>query len=796
MPVPNLASRVVCGQFYWQFQNFMRARAERAKAARTRTVKACWPLSFVRTVFVCAVILVMCSSSDSHTGSGQSDNPGVHRQKNDTTSPIQHSVAALHSSMQMLAIATRPLKTAHAAQGKQSRYVTVQQSRRRLTGIVAACVSVLLVGYLLTCGDVESNPGPGTGQEAGYNGRAQGKEAKRGVHTHPAQPSRFSQQPLDSFHAEISHILNQAVARMESTTRQQGHSIERRLQSVEEKIDHRLREVEVNQAQLSSSVDGLRSQCQALWSENQDLRDTVNYLTNKCDYNDNQSRRNNLLFLGFEPVRGGPESWQDCERKVKEVIHEGMGIAEEVHIERAHRAGKAIVARFLSYKQKMAVLSKARELKNSDYDHIYVREDFSESVQTKRQALMKLQRELRQRGVKANLSFDKLIAGDSVYTYDMASNRTVRKARRSRQATWRRDDQFHETGRRWDAQGDRDGHHGTTNDLWPTATPEHRPRSSPASSNYLLPTYLPPMSEFPPLQSGRDEIMDTSVDNEDVAEIRPLWNPNTSAINANIAIDSTVNGSTTTDSSSIATNDNPTTGSTAYCNTTIGITANGTTTKVSNTNDSIASSNTANDNSANDVSVNDSIAKGTGNDNTTKGSIATGNTMDGNIASGGSTTSSNANSRSHTNNTASGNTTNGTTTKVTNTNDGSVDSSIPSNIKATEQPQGTANVYNLRTRGSVSTVAEAGCSDMSNSRDTRSNSESTARANLINSTPGVQKARDFSRGHGKHSPSQGRIDTMFRRSSTQLAQTDNASEAVRAEVDDSGECFDDVTDTT
>ena len=248
---------------------------------------------------------------------------------------------------------------------------------------------------------------------------------------------------------------------------------------------------------------------------------------------DNQSRRNNLLFLGFEPARGGPESWQDCERKVKKVIHEEMGIAEEIHIERAHRAGKVIVARFLSYKQKMAVLSKAREPKNSDYDHIYVREDFSESVQTKRQALMKLQRELRQRGVKANLSFDKLIAGDSVYTYDMASNCTVRKARRSRQATWRRDDQFHEAGRSWDAQGDRDGHNGTTNDLWPTATPEHRPRSSPASSNYLLPTHLPPMSEFPPLQSGRDEIMDTSVDNEDVAEIRPLGNPNASATNAN-----------------------------------------------------------------------------------------------------------------------------------------------------------------------------------------------------------------------------------------------------------------------
>ena len=125
---------------------------------------------------------------------------------------------------------------------------------------------------------------------AGFKGR---RLTEACIHS---QPNRFSQQPPDSVHAEISHILNQAVVRMESTTRQQGHNTERRLQRAEEKIDHRLREAEVNQAQLSSSVDGLRSQCQALWSENQDLKDTVNCLTNKCDYNDNQSRRNNLLF--------------------------------------------------------------------------------------------------------------------------------------------------------------------------------------------------------------------------------------------------------------------------------------------------------------------------------------------------------------------------------------------------------------------------------------------------------------------------------------------------------------------
>ena len=153
------------------------------------------------------VILAMCSSSDSHIGSGQSDNPGFHRGKNDTTYPIQHSVAALQSSMQMLAIATRPLKTAHAAQGKQSRYVTVQQSRGKLTGIVAACVSVLLVGYLLACvmwnrtQDQERHKRQVT--TAGFK-RRRLREAC--IHT---QPSRFSQQPLDS---------NQATGTQHRTT--------------------------------------------------------------------------------------------------------------------------------------------------------------------------------------------------------------------------------------------------------------------------------------------------------------------------------------------------------------------------------------------------------------------------------------------------------------------------------------------------------------------------------------------------------------------------------------------------
>ena len=84
---------------------------------------------------------------------------------------------------------------------------------------------------------------------------------------------------------------------------------------------------------------------------------------------------------------------------MKEAIREGMGITEDILIERAHRSGKAIVAKFLSYKQKTTVLTQARKLNQSEtFKNIYVREDFSETVRMKRKELMSLQREIRQNG--------------------------------------------------------------------------------------------------------------------------------------------------------------------------------------------------------------------------------------------------------------------------------------------------------------------------------------------------------------------------------------------------------------
>ena len=90
---------------------------------------------------------------------------------------------------------------------------------------------------------------------------------------------------------------------------------------------------------LAGDVEELHTQYQAVRRENQELRNAVGVLGSKCDYLENQSRRNNLLFFGFPAVPAGTEHWDECERKVKEASKEGMGITEDILIERAHRSG-------------------------------------------------------------------------------------------------------------------------------------------------------------------------------------------------------------------------------------------------------------------------------------------------------------------------------------------------------------------------------------------------------------------------------------------------------------------------
>ena len=140
--------------------------AKIARGARVSLIRACWPLRFVRTVFVCTALLAMCSTNNKHLDLIHSVVFEVGCERKDTTFP-QQPIAALQTSMQMLAIATRFARMAHHAYAAPGRYVIVVLYSGVLAGMsaVGVAVTVCLVGYLLACGDVEPNPGPGLSSE-------------------------------------------------------------------------------------------------------------------------------------------------------------------------------------------------------------------------------------------------------------------------------------------------------------------------------------------------------------------------------------------------------------------------------------------------------------------------------------------------------------------------------------------------------------------------------------------------------------------------------------------------------
>nr|KAG5709426.1 hypothetical protein BaRGS_029275 [Batillaria attramentaria] len=217
--------------------------------------------------------------------------------------------------------------------------------------------------------------------------------------------------------------MDSLAATMQRIETRLTENIERRLENVEDQIANRLSEVEKNQAGLSNDIDTAYQRCQDLEAENKALHDAVTDMASKIDSLENHSRRNNLLFFGIPRAAGESwESWTDCERKVRQVIQDKLNIVDTVVIERAHRVGEAIIAKFLSYKDKVLILSKTRRLQGTD---ISIREDFSDTVRQKRKGLLAKRRAVQAAGKRAVLRFDKLVTDEGTYTYDLHNRKVI-----------------------------------------------------------------------------------------------------------------------------------------------------------------------------------------------------------------------------------------------------------------------------------------------------------------------------------------------------------------------------------
>ena len=87
---------------------------------------------------------------------------------------------------------------------------------------------------------------------------------------------------------------------------------------------------------------------------------------------EDRSRRDNLRVHGLKEVDS--ETWKKTEEILQQMIRDVLEL-EGINIERAHRVGnksneknapRTIVAKFSSYKDKQAILSVAKKLKEKD----------------------------------------------------------------------------------------------------------------------------------------------------------------------------------------------------------------------------------------------------------------------------------------------------------------------------------------------------------------------------------------------------------------------------------------------
>ena len=137
------------------------------------------------------------------------------------------------------------------------------------------------------------------------------------------------------------------------------------------------------------------------------------------DYLENQSRRNNLRIDGVK--ERAEETWADTGQALRKVLETDLkmpaDLVKAIAIERAHRTGGAqnadrartVVVKFTNFKDRDSVLQAARANRPRG---VFVNEDFSMRVVSRRKELIPEMKEARDRGKIAYLSYDRLVIKD------------------------------------------------------------------------------------------------------------------------------------------------------------------------------------------------------------------------------------------------------------------------------------------------------------------------------------------------------------------------------------------------
>ena len=143
---------------------------------------------------------------------------------------------------------------------------------------------------------------------------------------------------------------------------------------------------------------------------------------------ENYSRRENLRFMNVPEQEG-----ENCANIIYDIIENELNMdVENLQFHAIHRVGKRrlsdetskayprpIIARFLCREDRDMVLKAKGRLRNSSqYENVYITQDYAKAIQMERNVLIKAMFLARKKGVNAKVVDRNLVVNNNVYNVD------------------------------------------------------------------------------------------------------------------------------------------------------------------------------------------------------------------------------------------------------------------------------------------------------------------------------------------------------------------------------------------
>ena len=261
------------------------------------------------------------------------------------------------------------------------------------------------------------------------------KRSRRGASA--SQPDNDGNDPCDTTAAAVEEALAEQKRTFEMFLDVQLKAFQAcvttMMDSTNNRIDSFVKFMTRELTELKASVQFSQTELHEMKNNNKSENDRERYehrslqkltadfrrMDDNIDYLENQSRRNNLRIDGVK--ERAEETWADTEQALRKVLETDLKMPADhvkaIAIERAHRTGGAqnaerdrtVVVKFTHVKDRDSMLQAARANRPRG---VFVNEDFSMRVVSRRKKLIPEMKEARDRGKIAYLSYDRLVVKD------------------------------------------------------------------------------------------------------------------------------------------------------------------------------------------------------------------------------------------------------------------------------------------------------------------------------------------------------------------------------------------------